>query len=105
MLKKYKSSFINVVECTIENSITTMIKFECNNEHRMLWVPTSYFKQFFIDEYKHLGITISNVEDFIKGDDPKYKISNDDVEYYLDKYLYNNVEFKVKPVTETMRSL
>jgi hypothetical protein len=99
MLKKYKSKYINVIEIIFENSIETRITFKTKEKEKTLWVPTPHIKDFFIERYKHLGINSTNIEDFIAQTDPKYKITKDDMEYFLDKYLFENVEKETEVTT------
>lgn len=91
--RKYKSKYITVTAFTVENTITTRIEFQLDSTHnRTVWIPTPAVRIFFLYNYKHLGITDSNVDDFMKEKDVKYKIDASDIEYFLDEYFYEFIE-------------
>ena len=88
---------ITVKEVKIENlELFTFLKFTTSDhdKDKSLWISTKDLKNFYLDKYLHLGINKSNVDDFLLQKDVKYKLTNEDVENFLNYYLYDNVIYK-----------
>ena len=87
---RYKSENIIVVKVLREDLFINISFHTPNTEkERILLIYTKTFENYFLENYKHLGINTTNVEDFITKKDPKYKLELEDVEKFLDKYLYD----------------
>lgn len=87
---KYKSKYINVEEA-VRESYTTTIKFRNPTTKKLdeIIIRNIFIEDYFLNNYKHLGINATNVVDFLNRTDAKYKIELEDIEKFLDTYLYN----------------
>ena len=93
-MRAYKSNNITVLNLKRENNgIFTVISFYTSSqeEEKTIVVHTNIVESYFIETHKHLGINSTNVKDFLTDKDPKYKVEIEDVEKFLDKYLYDGI--------------
>jgi len=88
----YKSKYVNIVAVERE-SYTTVITFNNNITERdkTVSIKNPIVEQYFVEKYKHLGITPNNVVDFLKTTDPKYKVEVEDYLKFMDYYFYNTI--------------
>ena len=87
-MAKYKSKYITV-HSAIRESYTTTIKFGNEDKPKEIIVRNIFIVDFFTTHYKHRGINSTNVEDFLNRTDAKYKVELEDIERFLDEYLYD----------------
>lgn len=88
---------INILDVKVESlELFTFISFttKTSGTEKSLWLPTKNIKDYFLVNHGHLGINKTNIDDFLLKKDPKYKLTKEHIEEFLNFYLYDNVIIK-----------
>jgi len=59
--------------------------------YKTIYITTNIVRNFFVTAYKHYGINETNVMDFIKKQDIKYKMELTDLATFIFNYLYSEI--------------
>jgi len=59
-----------------ENLIRIVYKNKLEDKDKTIWVSSPDAQEFFVERFKHNGISKTNVIDFMKKEDVKYKMED-----------------------------